>query len=129
MFEMFKDKSYEPNHETIEDEDKDYLEQKCDFCSYHTFRDDQMKQHREWKHSTLVRPAKQSKKIKAPNSKEPESDRKWYTCGKKFGQMLNLKRQIENFPDKLFKKAVLSVLWLTISSLEYMYIHKIFVEF
>ena len=45
--DSFKDKSYEPNHETIEDEDKDDLEQKCDFCSYHTFRDDQMKQHRE----------------------------------------------------------------------------------
>ena len=67
--DSFKDKSYEPNHETIEDEDKDDLEQKCDFCSYHTFWDDHMKQHTEWKHSTLVRQAKQSKKIKAPNSK------------------------------------------------------------
>ena len=45
--DSFNDKSYEPNHETIEDEDEDYLEQKCDFCSYHTFWDDHIKQHTE----------------------------------------------------------------------------------
>lgn len=78
--DSFNDKSYEPNHETIDDEEKDDLEQKCDFCSYHTFWDDQMKQHRELQHLRLVRQAKQSKTIKAPNSKGLESDRKCDTC-------------------------------------------------
>ena len=37
MDDSLDDKSYEPNHETIEDEDEDDLEHKCYFCSYHTF--------------------------------------------------------------------------------------------
>ena len=52
-------------------------------CSYQTFWDDQMKQHREWKYSALLKQAKESKKRKAPNKKGLESGKRYDTCGKK----------------------------------------------
>ena len=94
--DSFKNTSYEPNHETIEDENRDDLEQKCDFCGYQTFWDNQMKQHREWKHSTLLRQAQEKNKLKAPNSKGLESGRRCDTCGE------NIWAKVE--PEKAYRE-------------------------
>ena len=93
--DSFGDENYELNKETVEDEDEDDIEQKYAFCSYQMFWDDQMKHHREWKHSTLLKLAKKSKKRKAPNEKGLETGKICDTCGKTFGQRWNLKRHVE----------------------------------